>query len=64
MGDDIPAASIFYTSMYHAMLQPRTYSDVDGSYPGFAAEGKTEHAAGYTCYDVFYVGYLRRSSLC
>jgi predicted alpha-1,2-mannosidase len=41
---------IFYTAMYHSMLVPRVFSDVDGSYPGFAAEGKTEVANGFTYY--------------
>ena len=41
---------MFYTALYHAMLLPRVFSDVDGSYPGFASEGKTETAKGYTQY--------------
>jgi predicted alpha-1,2-mannosidase len=32
----------FYTSMYHAMMLPRIVSDVDGSYPRFAGNGKVE----------------------
>lgn len=32
----------FYTSMYHAMMLPRIVSDVDGSYPRFAGNGKIE----------------------
>src|SRR5260370_40348596 len=39
--------------MYHAMLHPRTYSDVSGSYPRFASAGKTEHGQGFTYYDDF-----------
>lgn len=41
---------IFYTALYHAMLVPRTFSDVSGAYPGFAGEGRTEIAKGFTYY--------------
>jgi predicted alpha-1,2-mannosidase len=41
---------IFYTAMYHSMLLPRTFSDVSGSYPGFAGEGKIEVAKDFTYY--------------
>lgn len=40
----------FYSALYHSMQLPRIFSDVDGSYPGFAAEGKTETAKGFTYY--------------
>ena len=43
-GND-PARSIFYTALYHAMLQPRTYSDVSGTYPRFADHGAVEHVS-------------------
>jgi predicted alpha-1,2-mannosidase len=45
--------SIFYTALYHSMLLPRVFSDVDGSYPGFAGEGRIETARGFTEYDDF-----------
>jgi len=45
--------SIFYTALYHSMLLPRVFSDVSGSYPGFAGEGRTEVAHGFTYYDDF-----------
>ena len=32
----------FYTALYHAMMLPRIVSDVDGSYPRFAGNGKVE----------------------
>ncbi len=51
--DDVGARPVFYTAMYHAMLHPRTYSDVSGSYPRFASAGKTEHGQGFTYYDDF-----------
>ena len=41
---------IFYTALYHAMLLPRVFSDVSGTYPGFANEGRTETAKGFTYY--------------
>lgn len=41
---------IFYSAMYHSMLLPRVFSDVSGTYPGFASEGKTETAKGFTYY--------------
>lgn len=43
--------SIFYTALYHSMLLPRVFSDADGSYPGFAGEGRVETAKGFTYYD-------------
>jgi predicted alpha-1,2-mannosidase len=48
-----PSASkrrVFYSALYHAYLTPRTLSDVSGTYPGFAAEGHTEIARGFTYY--------------
>jgi predicted alpha-1,2-mannosidase len=44
---------IFYTALYHASLAPRVFSDVSGTYPGFANEGRMEQAKGYTYYDDF-----------
>jgi predicted alpha-1,2-mannosidase len=41
---------IFYTAMHHSMLLPRTFSDVSGTYPGFAGEGKIETARDFTYY--------------
>lgn len=41
---------IFYTALYHSMLVPRVFSDVDGSYPGFGQEGKIETAQDFTYY--------------
>ena len=42
---------IFYTAMYHAMIDPRAISDVDGNYTG--ADGKVHAAAEYTPRTVF-----------
>jgi predicted alpha-1,2-mannosidase len=42
---------IFYTAMYHAMIDPRAISDAQGNYTG--ADGKTHVAAGYTPRTIF-----------
>jgi predicted alpha-1,2-mannosidase len=41
---------IFYTALYHSKLLPRVFSDVSGTYPGFANEGRIETAKGFTYY--------------
>jgi predicted alpha-1,2-mannosidase len=48
--DTSPRRRIFYTALYHSMLHPRVFSDADGSYPGFASEGRTETAKDFTYY--------------
>jgi predicted alpha-1,2-mannosidase len=45
-----PQKHILYSALYHSMQLPRIFSDVDGSYPGFAGEGRTETAKGFTYY--------------
>jgi predicted alpha-1,2-mannosidase len=42
---------IFYTSLYHAMLSPNLYMDIDGSYRG--RDLKIHQAAGFDYYTVF-----------
>ena len=42
---------IFYTAMYHAMIDPRAISDVDGNYTG--ADGHAHAATEYTPRTVF-----------
>lgn len=49
------ARYIFYTALYHAMLQPRTYSDVSGTYPRFADHGRVEQVTGRVQFDDFSV---------
>ena len=44
-------SEIFYTAMYHAMIDPRAISDVDGTYTG--ADGKVQVAGGYTPRTIF-----------
>jgi predicted alpha-1,2-mannosidase len=41
---------VFYTALYHSYLTPRSFSDASGTYPGFASEGRTETARGFTYY--------------
>ena len=42
---------IFYTALYHALLAPNTFSDVNGQYPGF--DHRIHTATGYTQYANF-----------
>jgi predicted alpha-1,2-mannosidase len=42
---------IFFTAMYHAMIDPRVISDVDGRYTG--ADGKIHTADGYAPRTIF-----------
>jgi predicted alpha-1,2-mannosidase len=42
---------IFYTALYHTLLHPNIFSDVNGQYPGF--DGKIHVAQGYTQYENF-----------
>lgn len=64
------ARSIFYTALYHALLQPRTQSDVSGTYPRFdqhgstAAQSAVEHTAkGAAQYDDFSVWDIFRAQM-
>ncbi len=41
----------FYTALYHALIHPTTFSDVDGRYAGM--DGKVHRARGYTQYADF-----------
>jgi putative alpha-1,2-mannosidase len=43
--------TIFYTALYHAMLAPNVYSDVDGQYLGM--DQKVHKAEGFNYYTVF-----------
>ncbi|MBE1498006.1 putative alpha-1,2-mannosidase [Amycolatopsis lexingtonensis] len=43
--------TVFYTSLYHALLQPLTANDADGRYYGF--DKKIHRATGWTYYDFF-----------
>ena len=48
-GDD--AKSMFYTSLYHTMINPSVYMDVDGRYRG--VDGNIHMAEGFTNYTIF-----------
>jgi predicted alpha-1,2-mannosidase len=43
----------FYTALYHCFQLPRTASDVDGSYQGFAQDTTIHKAIGFVYYDDF-----------
>lgn len=43
--------TMFYTSLYHTMINPSVYMDVDGAYRGLDHE--IHHADGFTNYTVF-----------
>ncbi len=43
----------FYTALYHCFQLPRTASDVDGSYPGFAEDSLVHNTGGFVYYDDF-----------
>jgi predicted alpha-1,2-mannosidase len=44
-------ATVFYTSLYHTLLQPLTGNDVDGRYRGF--DDRIHRAVGWTYYQYF-----------
>ena len=48
---DEDARKVFYTALYHSMIAPSTFCDVDGSYRG--ADGKTYSDPGYRTYTTF-----------
>ena len=50
-GKDQEAQKIFYTALYHSMIAPSTFCDVDGSYRG--ADGETHENPGYKTYTTF-----------
>jgi putative alpha-1,2-mannosidase len=43
--------TIFYTSLYHCMIAPNVYNDVDGQYRGM--DGQVHTAQGFNYYTVF-----------
>ncbi len=47
---DANKKTIFYTALYHSMLAPNTFSDVDGRYRGM---DQKVHQADHTVYTVF-----------
>lgn len=54
----------FYTALYHSLLYPRTFSDVDGSYPAFnGTEQIRKVEAGHVYYDDFLLASTHRAQL-
>ncbi|MHA4894211.1 GH92 family glycosyl hydrolase [Pedobacter sp. PWIIR3] len=43
--------TVFYTAMYHTQIDPRTFQDADGNYPG--GDGKVHQAKGFTKRTIF-----------
>jgi len=43
--------TVFYTALYHSLIAPNTYMDVDGKYKGM--DGKVHTAENFTNYTVF-----------
>jgi predicted alpha-1,2-mannosidase len=50
-GGSVEQSKIFYTALYHCMVQPNVYNDVDGKYRG--RDGKIHIAEGFDYYSVF-----------
>ncbi|MCL4538512.1 MAG: glycoside hydrolase family 92 protein, partial [Bacteroidetes bacterium] len=48
---DSSLKATFYTALYHTMMAPNIFSDVDGYFKG--ADGKIHRAVGYKQYTVF-----------
>lgn len=49
--DDAEARTVFYTAMYHTMIQPSVFNDVNRDYRGADDQIHTEH--GFTNYTTF-----------
>ena len=49
-GEDPTARTIFYTALYHTMIHPAVFNDVDGKYRG--ADGQV-HQGDFTNYTIF-----------
>lgn len=50
-GGTVEEKTIFYTSLYHTMIDPRTFSDVNGNYVG--ADKKIHQATDFTYRTIF-----------
>ncbi len=59
-GGDPAAQKIFYTALYHCLLQPCVFSDVNGQYQGFQHSG-VKTAQDYTRYSFFDLADTQRS---
>lgn len=55
---------IFYTALFHSLLMPRLYNDVDGSYPKFSHQYENAKlSAGKSYYDDFSMWDIYRAEL-
>ncbi|MDP4248967.1 MAG: GH92 family glycosyl hydrolase [Bacteroidota bacterium] len=43
--------TVFYTALYHTLIDPRNFSDVDGRYPG--GDGEVHRSTGFTKRTIF-----------
>ena len=50
-GGSADQRTVFYTALYHTMLDPRAIADVDGSYPG--GNGKVHRSTSFTKRTIF-----------
>jgi len=50
-GGSTDQKTVFYSALYHTLLQPNIYNDVDGNYRG--RDLKVHHADGFDYYTVF-----------
>ena len=50
-GGTIEEKTVFYTALYHTLIDPRILSDVDGSYPG--GDGKVHRSTTFTKHTIF-----------
>lgn len=50
-GGTVDEKTVFYTSLYHTLIDPRNASDVDGRYPG--GDGKIHRSGNFTKRTIF-----------
>ena len=60
-GEDPEARTIFYTALYHSMIHPAVFCDVDGSYRG--ADDRVYPKADFTNYTIFSLWDTYRAAL-
>lgn len=54
---------IFYTALYHSLLHPRLFSDVDGTYPKFSGNSELKKLTDGNYYDDFSMWDIYRAQL-
>lgn len=50
-GGSLEEKQVFYTALYHTLIHPNVFNDVNGQYIGF--DGRIHQAVGYTQYENF-----------